>query len=251
MDPAGIISAQVFGWMLVFARIGSALMFLPGFGETQITIRARLMFGIILTLVLYPASPVPAMLPGDAVQMAQLIGTEALIGLWIGSVARTILSALDFAGYQAGYATGLANAFSPSLGSFEGATAVASFLLMSATALIFVTNLHHVMLRSLMFSYEVFPFGTLMPGDLADQFAKALAGSLYIGVTLAAPFFVMGLLINLGLGLANRMMASLPVFFVAGSVLTGAGFLVLAFAAPAMLHGFLDRLADWLGTFRF
>ncbi|MEI4485506.1 flagellar biosynthetic protein FliR [Frigidibacter sp. MR17.14] len=251
MDPAGVVSAQVFGLMLVFARMAGALMFMPGFGETQITVRARLVFAVLMTLVLYPASPVPALVPDDALGMIRLLATESLTGLWIGVVARSILSALDFAGYQAGYATGLANAFSPSLGSFEGATSVASFLLIGAAALIFVTDLHHLILRSLMYSYEVFPFGSLMLGDMAHEAAKTLSGSLYIGVTLAAPFFAMGLLINLGLGLANRMMASLPVFFVAGSVLTGAGFLILAFAAPAMLHGFLVRFAEWLGTYRF
>jgi flagellar biosynthetic protein FliR len=61
----------------------------------------------------------------------------------------------------------------------------------------------------------------------------------------------MGLVLNLGMGLANRMMPALPVFFVATPVLVAAGLFVLIVAAPSILEGFLDRFAAWLGTMRF
>ena len=51
-----------------------------------------------------------------------------MIGLWIGLTARILLAAMEFAGFQIGQVSGLANAFGPSLGSFEGATLVASLL---------------------------------------------------------------------------------------------------------------------------
>ncbi len=63
----------------------------------------------------------------------------------------------------------------------------------------------------------------------------------------------MGLVLNIGMGLANRMMPALPVFFVATPVLIAAGLFVLIVAAPAMLDGFLSELsrlarhADFLG----
>ncbi|TGD61849.1 flagellar biosynthetic protein FliR [Tabrizicola sp. WMC-M-20] len=249
MDLDTFVSGQVFGVLLVFARIGSALLFMPGFGDSAVLPRGRLAFALALCIALAPATPVPPLVPDSPVMMVRLIATETLIGLWIGLTARILLSALHFAGYQAGYAAGLANAFAPSIGSFEGATSVASFLLVSATALIFITDTHHVMLRALLYSYDVFPFGLILIGDLADQMARAVSGSLYIGLGLAAPFFVMGLLLNLGLGLANRMMPTLPVFFVAGSALIAAGILVLAFAAPSMLRAFLSALTDWFSTF--
>ena len=90
-----------------------------------------------------------------------------------------------------------------------------------------------------------------MAGDLAREMARLVAGSLRIGVTLAAPFFVMGLLLNLGLGLANRMLPSLPVFFVAASGLIAAGFAILALAVPAILQNFILRFNEWLGVLVF
>ncbi len=245
------VSGLIFGYALVVARIGGALMFMPAFGETQIPLRARLSFALVLCAALYPITPIAANLPDTPTAVALLLGSELTIGLWIGLVARVLLSAMDFAGYQVGQVSGLANAFGPSLGSFEGATLVATLLLVGAVAALFATDAHHVILRGLMMSYSVFPPGPLMPGDLAEQIVRAGSHSLYIGTAVAAPFFVMGVILNLGMGLANRMMPQLPVFFVGASLLIATGLLVLAVAIPSMMEFFIRDFADWLGTFRF
>lgn len=252
MDLGSFVTGQFGGWILVFARLGSALMFMPGFGEAYLPVRSRLAAAVTATIALYPATPVPPVAPDQLALLARLMLNEALVGLWIGSTARIILSALHFAGYQAGYAAGLGNAFAPGAAGAEGATSVAQFLLVATTALIFLTDTHHVIIRALLSSYAIFPFGSMILGDFASQMAKAASGSFYIGLTIAAPFFVMGLLLNLGLGLANRMMASLAVFFVAGSGLVAAGIFVLAVAAPSMLRGWLTAFTSWLnGGFTF
>ncbi|MFC6639670.1 flagellar biosynthetic protein FliR [Sulfitobacter sediminilitoris] len=86
---------------------------------------------------------------------------------------------------------------------------------------------------------------------MTNQILQAGSQSLYIGTAIAAPFFVMGVVLNLGMGLANRMMPQLPVFFVAASLLIGAGLLILAVSMPAVLDFFIDRFSEWLVGFRF
>ena len=248
-----LLTGQLTGVLLVFARLGTAIAFLPGFGEIQVAPRIRLAIAVLITLALRPALPVPDLAPDSLAVVARLVISESLIGLWFGLSARILLSALHFAGSQIGYAAGLSNAFAggQAAGGFEGATMVAGFLLVAAVATIFATNTHHLMIRALILSYDVMPFGGLMIGDMAREIVRLATGSLRIGITLAAPFFVMGLLLNLGLGLANRMLPSLPVFFVAGSGLIAAGFAILALAVPAMLEGFVTRFAEWLGLLVF
>ncbi|MDK3016707.1 flagellar biosynthetic protein FliR [Pseudodonghicola flavimaris] len=241
----------IFGYFVVVARIGGALMFMPGFGETQIPLRARLIFALVLCAALYPATPVRPDLPETPVAMVLLLGLELTIGVWIGLCARVLLAAMDFAGYQVGQVSGLANAFGPALGAFEGATLVATLLILGAVAGIFASDAHHLILRALLDSYNVFPVGLVMAGDLAEQMVRAGGHSLYIGMSIAAPFFVMGVILNLGMGLANRMMPQLPVFFVAASILIAAGLLVLSVATPAMIDHFLGQFTDWLGLMRF
>jgi flagellar biosynthesis protein FliR len=251
VDLSAFLSEQFLGFLLVFARLGSALMFMPGFGEQPVPVRHRLLFALALSAALRPATPVDAAMPDGPLDLAVILGTEITIGLWIGLTARVLLSALQFAGYQIGTVAGLANAFGPQLGSFEGSTMVASGLLIAGVALIFATDLHHVIIGALLMSYDVFPVGLIMPGDLAQQIVRAAAMSFWIGVAITAPFYVMGLLLNLGLGLANKMMPTLPVFFVAVPVLIAAGLLVLAVSGPALFRGFLDTFATWLGTMSF
>jgi flagellar biosynthetic protein FliR len=244
------ISTLFFSFFVVFARIGTALMFMPGFGEVQIPVRPRLSLAVLISLSLLPLTPIASALPDSAVTAVFLLGTEVLIGLWIGLCARILLSALQFAGFQVGQVSGLANAFGPSFGSFEGATMVATLLLMSAVTMIFVTDTHHLIIRALLASYQVFPPGQFVLADLADQILRVASASLYIGTAIAAPFFVMRVILNLGMGLANRMMPQLPVFFVAASLLIGAGLLILAIALPAMLDYFLVRFQEWIMGFR-
>ncbi|MGV6810863.1 MAG: flagellar biosynthetic protein FliR [Brevirhabdus sp.] len=245
------IAGLIFGYFVVLARIGTALMFMPAFGEAQIPLRARLSFALVLCLALYPVTPVAATMPESPIAIFRLMAIEVTIGLWIGLVARVLLSAMQFAGFQVGQVSGLANAFGPSLGSFEGATLVATLLLLGSVATIFATDAHLLILRALMDSYVVFPPGVIIVGDMAQQIARAGAHSLYIGALVAAPFFVMGVVLNLGMGLANRMMPQLPVFFVASSMLIAIGLFVLAAAAPSMLEYHVRDLIGWFTGFTF
>lgn len=249
MSLEDIVSAQIFGYFVVVARLGAALMFMPGFGETQIPVRARLSFALVLCAALYPVTPVPAFIPESPAAAAVLLGLEVTVGLWIGLTARVLLAALQFAGYQVGQVSGLANAFGPSLGSFEGATLVSTLILLGGVAAIFATDAHHVILMALLDSYNVFPLGRILTGDLAEQIVMAGAHSLYIGTMISAPFFVMGVVLNLGMGLANRMMPQLPVFFVAASILIAVGLLILAAAIPSVLDFFVRDFIRWFANF--
>lgn len=251
MDLSVFLTSQFLGVAVIFARIGGVFMFMPGFGEASIPVRHRLALALLLSIALAPALPAD---PLDIAAPAALLSTLAMeltLGLWFGLTARIVLSALDFAGYQIGMMASLANALSPNIGAFEGATLVASTLMLAGTALIFATDLHHVIIGALMRSYDVFPVGRLMPSDLAQQMVAAAATSFYVGISVIAPFYVLSVVLQVGLGLANRLMPTMPVFFVAMPVLLASGLVVLAIAAPSLLSGVISTLADWLGTLRF
>lgn len=251
MELETIAAGWIFGYILVVARLGSALVFMPGFGEAQIPVQPRLLLALLICAALYPATPVPRVLPGEVSDLAWMLAAEVTIGLWIGLTARILLAAMEFAGFQIGQVSGLANAFGPSLGSFEGATLVASLLLIAAVTLILVLDIHHLIIEAMLYSYSAFPFGMMPTDGLASQIVRAAQHSLYIGTAIAAPFFVMSVVLNIGLGLANRMMPQLPVFLVGAPILIAVGFIILLVAAPSMLEFFLMNFANWLSTLQF
>ncbi|MCA0942222.1 flagellar biosynthetic protein FliR [Salipiger pacificus] len=251
MNVSALITVEFLGVALVFARIGGILMFMPGLGEALFPVRHRLAMALVLSLSLYPLAPLGPVDFDNTAAFLGLLAIELTLGVWIGVSARILLSGLQFAGYQIGTISGLANAFSPSLGSFEGADLISTALMMAAVAVIFATDLHHLIIGAMVMSYDVFPPGRILTGDLAQQIVKAVSASFYMGLSIAAPFFVMGLLLNLAMGLTARMMPTLPVFFVAGPVLIFSGLLVLVMAAPMMLREFAERFSEWLGLLVF
>ena len=81
-------------FMLVFARIGTMVMLLPGFGELSVPVRVRLTVALVLTAVLLPlhrnAYNLDLRSFGPVVVM---LTQEILIGAVLGLTARLIISA--------------------------------------------------------------------------------------------------------------------------------------------------------------
>ena len=70
------------------------------------------------------------------------------------------------------------------------------------------------MLHALVDSYAVFlPQAGLPVGDFSAAIAHAVADSFALGVQLAAPFVVVSLVYNIGMGLLGRLVPQLQVFF--------------------------------------
>ena len=247
------LSAQAFGAFLVFSRLGTALSLLPGFSESYVPVRFRLVLGGLLTFVVAPVvmshlPPVPRTVPG----LLLLEGQEIGIGFFIGVVARTAFNALQTAGTVISMQTGLsaAVAFNPTTAT-EGAL-TSSFLAAVALVVIFVTDMHHLMLRALVDSYSLFPPGAPVPiGDFADALTRLVSSSFSLGVRIAAPFVVFGVIFFLGLGILARLMPQMQVFFVSqpAQILLGlvifSGTLVAAVAV--FLGSFQDAMAIFIG----
>ena len=118
---------NVMAFLLCFARIGAALFIMPGIGDSMTPQQIRLYIALALSLVLSPlvASNLPVPLPtGPALFL--LIVMEVLIGVFIGTVMRILMLALETAGMIISMMSGLGNAqlFNPSMatqGSLVGA----------------------------------------------------------------------------------------------------------------------------------
>lgn len=247
----GFIAQLTEGWVLmtalIFARIGTAVLLLPGFGEVQIPPRFKISLGIALSLALMPALPVLEA-PDVTTVFVLLLALEVLVGVFIGIGARLFMAAFHILGALIGFASGLSNSLAPYQGSPESGSTISTLLTFGAVASIFLSNTHHVFLTGLMRSYAILPPGQVMIGDLADQIARIGGGAFYIAATLGASFFALSLLLNLGMGLANRVMPAMQVFFVAGPGLIIAGLGLLAITVPAIMIYQNEQLSLWFET---
>ena len=155
---------------VLFCRIGACLMLAPGASMTQIPIQVRLFIAVAITLSLTPAL-LGAVdfggLDGGAPALARVLLTEILVGGLIGLLARFFLLALE--ALFAGVATmlGFANPFGVQLEANEVLPPLATFVTLTATALIFITDMHWEILRGLVASYSVIPVGRGVKIDFA------------------------------------------------------------------------------------
>lgn len=247
---ADLVGAEVFGGFLIFCRIGAALILMPGIGDTYVSPQIRLTLALLVTAVLAPVliEQLPPQ-PEPGFQTARMIGSEIAIGLFIGLLARMIMSALDTAGMMISFQIGIANAlvFNPS--SASQGSLVSSFLTIVAVTLIFVTDLHHMLLIALADSYSAFPVGRLPPvGDMSNLLSELLARSFSIAFRMAAPFFVFVVIFFLLLGLLNKLMPAVQIFFIALPVQVLLGSALLALALAAMLRLWLGYFEDTIIT---
>jgi flagellar biosynthesis protein FliR len=207
----------VFAFVLAFVRIGTAAMIMPGIGDSFVPGNVRLHFALGLSLVLFPliVPYLPTPLPPTGILLS-LIVMEFIIGLFFGTIARIFMTALDTAGMVISFSSSLSNAqlFNPGLAA-QGSL-VGAFLSVTGALILFAANMHHLFIRGLMESYEMFPVGAIPDsGSMAELMARAVAASFSIGVKLGAPFIVMTLLIYVGMGVLSRLMPQVQVFLLA------------------------------------
>ena len=91
-----LLTLNIFGFFLIFARVGAAITVMPGFSAPFVNVRARLAIALAISFVLGPilAHRLPG-LPATAVGLGVLLAGEAIIGAFLGTVA-LILMDQDF-----------------------------------------------------------------------------------------------------------------------------------------------------------
>ena len=229
-------------YLLLFARVGTMLMLIPALGEQIIPARLRLGFALAFSLLLYPLlSPQLPRLPPDIFNVIVLIFHELIVGLILGGIARIVVMGTQVAGAVIAFQTGLsvAQAADPSNGGIQGAI-IGSFLSFLGITLIFATDLHHLALAAIHDSYMIFsPTTTLMFEDAAQMAIETVAGAFVIGVQMAAPFIVFGLVFYLGVGILGRLMPQLQVFFIAMPATISVGLILLAILLAMMMGWYL------------
>jgi flagellar biosynthesis protein FliR len=239
---ADLTAAALYGGFLVFARVAAALVLLPGFGETHLPQRVKVIAALLVAVAMagnVPGRPEAVPTPGT---MASQIGAEIAVGLLLGTVARTLFMALHVAGTVIAQQAGLGLIVPASIEP-EGVSALAQILLFGAISLIFALDLDHQLLLAIRDSYALFPLGRLPdPGSMALHVMRTVSEAFSLGIRLSLPFLVIGFTLYAGLGVINRAMPQMMVFFVAAPGFTIVGLVLLAVTLPTLLW-------TWAGAF--
>jgi len=246
-----LLADQVWALFLVFARMGAAFVVLPGFSEAFVPARARLLIAGATTFALAPVlAPTLPALPVEPVALALMVGAEAVAGLFLGLIARLTLAAAHVAGMIVGFQTSLASALSFDPSTQQQGVITSAWLQTLAVVLMLAADLHHVMLRALADSYVLFPPGRWPEtGEFAEAATQMVAHGFALGVQMAAPFLIYGVVLFAALGLLQRLMPQVQIFFLAMPLQLTVGFVLLAGTIAALMTVFLADVESALAPF--
>jgi flagellar biosynthetic protein FliR len=180
--------------------------------------------------------------------MLGLLIKEVIIGIVLGLAGRLTISALQMAGVVIAQELGLGFASTVDPSQQEQGVIISSFLTMAGVAMIFATDMHHLVIGALEQSYRIFTPGAALPvDDFTQLILITTAGAFKVGAQMAAPFLVFGLLFNVGLGVLARLMPQIQIFFIGLPASIMLGLLLLLLVLAALMAVFLNHVGSLLG----
>jgi len=245
-------AGTLLAFLLVLARVGSALAFVPLPGFSAAPGPAKIAFALGFTLALFAQWPRVDASAVSTGTLAAWAAAEASIGIAIGVSVTIVLEALTLAaqvlGLQAGYA--FAQAIDPNTQADSGILLVLAQLI--GGMFFFALGLDRQVLRLFALSLEKVPAGSWIFGRASAETLIRLASSLFsVGIRLALPVVALLVMVDVALALMGRLNSQLQLLSLAFPAKMLIALLVLSWIA-ALFPRVLAQLAGhcWAGAAR-
>lgn len=245
------INALIAGFLWPFTRIMGLLAMAPLFGNRGIPARIKVALGLLLSAIVAPTIGALPHTDPMSVTGVLVLAQQFIIGIAMGFAMRIVFTAVELAGELCGMTMGLgfATFFDPQ--SAGRSSAISQFLSLLTLMVYLASNLHLVVLSTLVDSFTSMPV-TAMPmgGDLFRQLAGWGGRIFSAGVQLALPVVAGLLIVNVALGILTRAAPQLNLFGVGFPVTLAVGFLMLALSLPYMAVPLERLFADGFAMMR-
>lgn len=215
-------------------RIGAMLVAAPLLSLNAVSVRLRVVIGLVLTFLIYPLIKWPVIDPISAEGLLEIVN-QLFIGSLMGLMLQVATGALVLAGQAIAASMGLsmASMYDPNVGNVP---VISQFILILSTLVFLGFGGHVIMISMLLESFRTLPIGQSLLGQVA--FGKVIAWSSMIflgGLLIALPVMVALLFINIGMGVVTRAAPSLNIFSVGFPATIAAGFIVLIFSMESIV----------------
>lgn len=223
-----IEAGQIIVWVLVFVRTGAFFMGIPLFAGRMLPNKAKIAFGLLLSLMINPLVPAELSLATNFAGAILLALNEVCIGLLLAMSVRMIFFAVELAGYLISYEIGLmaSNSVNPLLGSSDAT--ITTLLFYFSMLVFFVAGIHYDVLKAFIMSFEILPIGSfLLSINPMSQFVGEVSRVFLIGTLMAAPFIALNFLVNVTFAVLGKAVPKMNVFMTSFSVRILGGMVLL------------------------
>jgi|APLak6261666879_1056058.scaffolds.fasta_scaffold04904_2 flagellar biosynthetic protein FliR len=235
---------------LLMARVLPVIILTPFLGGETVPQEVKLGLGVMLGMVLYPVIIAQVNeIPISAVLFVALMLKELFIGLTISFIVGLIFDAANSAGNLIDTMSGTnqAQLHVPSIG--QQASLFSNLQLQMTTTLFLSLGGHHIVIQTLgeslatlpLDQYPRFSHGTW---PFFETVLRVFGDLVRISLALASPVLLATFLVDLALGMINRVAPQVQVFFVAMQIKPAVTVLIMVTA----IHLILDRLVGEYGV---
>lgn len=222
-----------------FKALGLGL-FLPLLSDNMVRMPWRVGFALWLALLYAPLGP---SIDPDLDWIAIMAGFAE--GALIGMFGRLMLMAFQVAGSVISTMSGLQQAVLFNPAEAQQTTSL-ELLLYFISVKLFID--HGIMSLLLSSTMPITQLTALVGSDAASLITSLFATSLRSAIEIAAPFIVLNIAFTIGLGAANMLLPSLPLFMIAQPIQITATLLLLAAilgdkALTAAIHGLYSQFS--------
>ncbi|MDD2941381.1 MAG: flagellar biosynthetic protein FliR [bacterium] len=231
MQPSDLVInfTIVWSWFLLFTRLSTMLIVLPGIGTTQVPGIYRVI-GSASIAICAVAGGFRAASPESYLQGGMMVALEATLGFCLGIIPALMMTGVAVAGQvtTASIGLGAANLIDPSLGESVGI--LARLQTMLATIIFLVIDGHHIIIRAALSTLQ--DAGSPMfsaSSTLAHTMLERFSATFELAVTIAAPILVTVLVTNFILGLVTKFIPQFNIFIISLPLTIGIGLFIVAY----------------------
>ena len=228
---------QLTGFLLVMVRVGAFMWIAPPFNGKTIPalVRVPLAAALALPLTSNAISAASGSIPSDTPAIIGAIVLQVVIGVALGAVVFTLLSAIQAAGSLIDLAGGfqLSQAYDPMLNQQN--SVMGRLFQMLTAVLLLVSGSYALILRGMAHTFDALPLGVgldlglsakVMTNDLSTMFLATLQ--------IAGPLVGVMLIADVSLGLMNKVAPALNAFSLGFPLKIGLTLLLVGFTLPLL-----------------
>ncbi len=231
------------GLMLVSLRLFGIFLAMPLFAFRAFPMRLRLMVALLIAISILPGVVSQAKGLGLAPPTFLAAGIELLIGVFIGFLIRLGLMAVEVAAEVLSIQTGLSFATNYVRDPNIASGLMGEFLGLTAIALMFMLNVHLVILEVVIESFQTLPFGQWPTVWSMPAVTALIARAFQLGLVLSLPSIVVYLIFYVIQAILARTSPQFNLFSVGFAITVPLAFLVLMIVLPD-LSEFVQRSLD-------
>jgi len=226
--------AEVTLFLLILARMSGFVVFNPLFGRQNVPGVVKSGLILLLSVTVFFMTEQTVEVPGMALTLIVHIVLEMLMGYLVGVVMRLFFYIPSLGGELIDIQMGMSMGRTYDPSSQSSTTVTATLLNALMLLLFFAANGHYTLLRILMCSADVVPYGqTAFGQDLYWSIAELFIECTVMAIKLSLPILGAELLGQVGMGILMKVIPQINVFAIniELKVLIGFG-LLLALLAP-------------------